>query len=187
MKTALFVLALLLTGCGSSREPAYYALAPRPATARTGAPALVELRRPGIAGYLDRSDIVKGVASYRLKVDSDERWAEPLSDMVGRVVADDLSSRLQGTQVFQESGAISLVPNVVLAIDVLKLDATDDGDLTLIATVAVEVPNTPNAGRVQRFTLRGHPASSDTAGMVGAMSDLLGKLADGIVDLLVAR
>lgn len=183
----VFVLALALTACGGSKEPAYYALAARSASPHAGAPPLIELRRPGIAGYLDRADIVKRVAGYRLDVDSDERWAEPLADMVGRVVANNLSSRLTGTQVFQESGAISAVPNAILAIDILELDATDDGNLTLVATVAIETPNAPSSARVQRFTLSGRPASSDTAGMVAAMSDLLGKLADGIVDLLTAH
>lgn len=187
MKALIIGIATSLLACGGSKEPAYYALAPRPAAARTGAPPLVELRRPGIAGYLDRADIVKGVAGYRLRVDGDERWAEPLGDMVGRVVADDLSTRLQGTQVFLESGAISAVPSVILAIDILKLDATDDGALTLVAEVAAEVPSDPKNARVQRLTFSTKPASTDTAGMVAAVSDLLGKLADGIADLLVAH
>ena len=58
----------------TSPEPAYYTLAPVPGTPRRGGVALIELRRPGLAGYLDRPEIVRSGSAYQLRVAGSERW-----------------------------------------------------------------------------------------------------------------
>ena len=62
-------------------DPTYYTLDVVPGTPLPGAPLSVEVRRPGLAGYLDRSDVVLKSADYTLAVNSQIRWAEPLGDM----------------------------------------------------------------------------------------------------------
>ena len=65
-RRALVVGALLLTTVScSSPDPSYYTLGadPRHTACRAG-PSLVELRRPGIAGYLDRSEITRSNTPY---------------------------------------------------------------------------------------------------------------------------
>lgn len=187
-----FASALAFVGCATSKEPTYFALATAPragdsASSSSSAPALIELRRPGIAGYLDRADIVTKIKDHQLQIDSDQRWAEPLGDMIGRVVAQDLSSRLGGSQIFLESGAISAVPEVIVAMDVQTFDVGSDGQVTLATQVVIETPNGQTPPRAKRFELKGRPDSGSTSALVATMSTLLGSLSDGIAALLVQR
>ena len=180
----ILVAALALPGCLSSKESSFYALSPKTGTAASGAPALVELRRPGVPGYLDRASIVRRVKNHQLRVDPLERWAEPLGDMIGRVLAQNLSSRLTGTQIFVENGAVSALPEAVVAVDVQQFDSADDGKLVLVAQVVIESPGTRQAARARRFELSGAPADNSIGAQASTMSDLLAQLADRIATML---
>ena len=173
---------LLLAGCASP-EPAYYTLAATPGAARAGGPHVIEIRRPGIAGYLDRSEIVRGDEGYRLDVRPGERWGEPFGTMVGRVLAEDLGDRLPGSTVFTEQGSLSPDPQARVDINVQRFDLRTDGHVSLLAQVAV-------SGMRRRrdlnrsFRLDAVSASASTPDLVAVMSRLLGQLADGIAAML---
>jgi uncharacterized lipoprotein YmbA len=134
---ALPIVLVSLAGC-SSPDPTYYTLQPVPGTAISGAPATVEVRRPGLAGYLDRSDIVLKSESYTLSLNAQKQWAEPLGDMIGRVLTQDLSQRLPGKSVFTQSGAITADADMRVEVDIQAFDADGSGDAILTAQVAVE-------------------------------------------------
>ena len=180
MKTILVGLLLTIAACGSSKEPALYALESRPGSPAQGGPKLVELRRPAIAGYLDRENIVTKVQNYRLDVNTGERWAEPLGDMVGRVLSRDLSSRLTDTQVILENGAVSAVPDATIAVIVQSFDELGDGKVRLIAQVVVESSAPPHDSKVQTYELSAQQSGSNTEALVATMSALLGDLAERI-------
>jgi len=172
----------LSAACGSSPDPIYYAMAPSHATGagQPGWAHLVELRRPALAGYLDRAEIVSRVVDYRLRVASGESWSEPLGDMIGRLLGENLANRLPGTIVFSESSPISASPDAVVSVDIQRFDLGDDGAVTLLAEVTVEKPPSHAPLGSRRVELRARPAASGTVGLVGAMSSLLGQLADVI-------
>jgi len=181
----LVMAALGAIGCVTSAEPAYYALAstsgpPQPATWAH----VVELRRPGLAGYLDRPDIVRRVVDYRLRLASGDRWAEPLGDMFGRVLAEDLTERLPGTSVFTEASAISAVPDAVIEVEIERFDASADGTVTLLAQVLVEGGGDHRTIASSTFDLQDHPAGADTESAVATLSRLVGRLGDGIATLM---
>ena len=168
-----------LAGC-SSPEPAYYTLQPVPGAALAGGPATVEVRRPGLAGYLDRSDVVLKSADYRLNVNGQLRWAEPLGDMIGRVLAQDLSQRLPGSSVFTESGAISADPQLRVEVDVLGFDEDSGGTVVLAAEMAVERGTTHKPLATRHVSLTMRPQASGAGSLAAAMSSLLGSLADQV-------
>lgn len=181
------VLVLSQTGCiggGSSPEPTYYALAPANGLAQPGAPRVVELRRPALAGYLDRSDIVGRVADYRLRMASEARWGEPLGAMIGRVLAEDLGQRLPGSTVFTEAAAIAAEPDALVDVDVQRFEAGDDGTVTLLAQVAVEPGRGQAATTARTISLAAKPPAGGTSSLVATMSALLGQLADRVAALL---
>lgn len=185
MKALVFVAGLALAGCLSSKEPSYYALSARASTApASGAPKLVELRRPGLAGYLDRADVVQRVKNHQLSIDSGERWAEPLGDMIGRVLAQNLSSRLPGTELFVENGAVSAIPQAVVAVDVQRFDEGDDGNIVLVAQVVVESPGTRRAAHAKQFSLSAARRRSGVPAQAETMSELVAQLADAIAAML---
>jgi uncharacterized lipoprotein YmbA len=174
------VLAVVGVAACSSPEPTYYTLQPTEGTTLPGGRArLIEVVRPGLAGYLDRSDIVLKQADYQLSVNSQVRWGEPLGDMIGRVLAQDLTQRLPGSSVYSNDGAIASDPSVRVEINVQRFDAEADGSVKLVADVAVErgLSHTPFASHAVTLQTAG---GAGAGGLVAAMSVLLGELADQV-------
>ena len=173
------LLACALTACASP-DPTYYTLQVVPGVPSPGARVIMEVRRPGLAGYLDRSDIVLKSASYKLDVNSQLRWAEPLGDMIGRVLSQDLSQRLAGASVFTESGAITAEPTMRLEIDILDFDAEASGNVVLTAEVALERGTTHEPLSTRHVTLTAQPGGPGAGNLAAALSGLLGQLADRV-------
>jgi uncharacterized lipoprotein YmbA len=135
---------------------------------------------PGLAGYLDRSDIVLKQTDYRVDVDSQVRWGEPLADMIGRVLAQDLSQRLPGSSIFSGDGAIGADPDLRVEVDVQRFDAAADGSVTLLADIAIEQGVSHTAAAANSVSLRIDNVQTGPTGLAAAMSELLGQLADQI-------
>ncbi len=172
-----------LAGCASA-EPAYFTLAPVPGATARGGPKLVELQRPGLAGYLDRPGIVRADSAYQLRVAGTERWGEPLGDLIARILSEDLNQRLPGTSVFTTAGSISAQPDARIELDVQRFDAGASGEVVLLAQVAVSRGRNGAgaATRTVRQTMR--PAGPATRDLVAAMSTVLGGLADTVAGML---
>jgi len=183
-RRGLIALALAVSGC-ISPEPAFYTLAVAPGAPQPGAPRLVELRRPSIAGYLDRSEIVRGDADpYRLDVRAGERWGEPFGTMLGRVLAEDLNQRLPGSTVFTAQGSLSPDPQARIEIDVPRFDLGTNGRIILRAQVVVSRLHGGGAARTRTVQVEATPASTATTALVAAMSQALGRVADAIAAML---
>ncbi len=173
-----------LAGCGSSPEPVYFALSPTTSTAQSGGPRLVKIRKPGLAGYLDRASIVKRVVDNRLSISIGEQWAEPLGDMLGRIVAQDLGARMPGSLFFTEDGAIAVDPDALVEINVQRLDVGVDGAVVLLAQVAVQVPTSHAPPLSKGVALSAKPANNGTQAVVAAVSSLVGQLSDIVAAML---
>ena len=182
MRRRALLLGLVASGCASP-EPAYYTLAAVPGRPLGGGPVTVELRRPGIAGYLDRPEIVRAGSAYRLRVATGERWGEPFGDLLGRVLAEDLNQRLPGTSIFTAAGAISAQAIISVELDVQRFDLDAGGDVVLLAQVALSRTRR-GAATTRVFRLTQRPVGPSTADLVGAMSISLGALADAVADML---
>lgn len=170
-------LVLGLASC-SSADPTYYTLLPQPGAVLPGAPLSIEIRRPGLAGYLDRSDIVLKSAAYTLDVNSALRWGEPLGDMIGRVLSQDIAQRLPRSSVFTQSGAITADPDLRIEIDIQRFDADASGSVVLTAEVAMEAGRSHVPTSTRHVALTAPPPAPGAAGLVAAMSGLLGQLSD---------
>jgi uncharacterized lipoprotein YmbA len=181
---AALLLLALLAGCGSSPNPNLYLLAPVFGPVTPTAPISVELRRIGVAAYLDRSGIVRSSADYRLRVTDIDLWGEPLGGMLERVLTEDLVQRLPDAAIFAESGAISTQPNFVLEIDIQRFDPDADNKVVLLAQIALrrEDSRVPAIARTVRLTSR--PVSAGTPDLVAALSATLAQLADTLAGML---
>jgi uncharacterized lipoprotein YmbA len=183
LAAVLLLLLATLAAC-TSPTPELYTLVSVPGPARHLSARSVELRRIGLAGYLDRPEIVRAEADYRVQVASNQRWGEPLGSMLDRVFTEDLVERLPGTAVFAESGAISTAPDLILEVDVQRFDTDASGTLVLLAQVAVRRADARRAAHAQTLRLTAQPASPATRDLVAAMSKALGDLADKVAELL---
>jgi uncharacterized lipoprotein YmbA len=172
-----------LTGCASP-DANFYTLQPVPGPMAIGTSLTkagnIEVRTPGLAGYLDRSDVVLKDANYRLGVNEQQRWAEPLADMIGRVLTEDLAQRLPHNSVFGQGGAISADPDARVEVDIQRFDADASGTVTLSAQVAIEAGRSHAPLMTRHVSLTATPASPAPAALAATLSDLLGQLADVI-------
>ncbi|MBV9785489.1 MAG: membrane integrity-associated transporter subunit PqiC [Acidisphaera sp.] len=172
-----------LAGCASP-DPILYTLAAVPGQALPGGSGTIELRRIGLADYLDRPTVVRSSDDYRLKLATGDRWGAPLGDMIERTLEEDLTQRLPGTTIYTESGAISTNPDRILEINLQRFDADAGGAVVLAAQAAVRPGDSHNAlaTRALRFTVA--PRSAGTADFVAALSAALGQLADAVADMV---
>jgi uncharacterized lipoprotein YmbA len=183
-RALLLAPVMLVVARCASPDPAMYTLRAVPGAVQGGGPASVKLSRPGLAGYLDRPEIVRDSTANRLLLRSGERWGEPLGDMIGRVLAEDLNQRLSGTSVFTEAGSISADATLRVELDVLRFDLDASGTVVLLAQVAVQRGHDPAATRSLQLTAR--PAGDGTPELVTAMSGLVGQLADAVAGMVRA-
>ena len=175
---ALPALLLLLAGCASP-NPKLYTLARVPGPAVSAPARVIEIRHVGLARYLDRPGIVTRVDAYRVTLADNARWAEPLSDMLARVIAADLAARLPASTVFTAAGAISAAPDVSVEIDIQRFDA--GARFALVAALAVQHPS--SAPRLATVSLSAPPPGGEE-NQIATMSRLLGDLADRIAAIV---
>lgn len=174
---------MALWGCASP-DPAIYTLRATAGQPVGGGPVAIKLTRPGVAGYLDRPEIVRDSSVNRLQLNSGERWGEPVGDMVARVLALDLAQRLPGSSVFTEAGTISVDPSATVELDVQRFDLDTGGLVVLMAQVAVQQGRSHDPSSTRSIRLTAQPLGPGTPQLVAAMSDALGMLADQVAVLL---
>jgi uncharacterized lipoprotein YmbA len=146
-------------------------------------PPVIQLRDIGLARYLDRREIVRSSADYKLGVMANDWWGEPLGAMLSRVIVLGLSQRLPQSSVYPEGGAISADPNAVVAVNIQRLDLDQSGNLELMAQAAVEF-NRPRRSANRSFRIVKTPPTANVPGQVAAISDAVGELTDGLANLL---
>ena len=182
-----FCCALLaaLAGCGGapSARTSYYTLSAETAPASAGEPAAagtatrVAVTRVGIPGVVDRPQIVSRTASNSVEIFDSHRWAEPLQEAIPRVLAADLAALLGPGHAVSAGIMPGLPPDVRVAVDVQKLDAT------MGKSVAVEALWTVRPGtgepRVGRSSIE-EPAEAGHAGIAAAYSRALAAVARDI-------
>ncbi len=176
-KCVFFTFAL--AGCGSS-VPRFYTLQKVTGTSEAAEPATIEVGRPGLAGYLDRSEIVLKNDAYRISTNDHTRWAEPLGDMIGRILTQDLSQRLRNTSVYDQAGAITATPDARVEVDIVSFNKDESGSVALNANVAIEQGGTHRPIATRHVTLQETADNSDPERLVATMSNLLGSLSDRI-------
>jgi uncharacterized lipoprotein YmbA len=134
----------------------------------------------GLPHYLERSEIVRSTEDYRLITLPNDWWGESLDSMLGSVLVQALSQRLPGSTVFTAAGAVSVSPDVRLAISIQRFDQDRTGAVILQAQVGVERQTT--IVHNLRFTVP--TASPAVASLVAAMSQAVGQLADSLAAML---
>jgi uncharacterized lipoprotein YmbA len=175
------LLAGLLPATCASPNPTLYTLATVPGRVLNGPARVVEVRAVAIARYLERSQIVRSSEDYRLDIMGNDWWGEPLDAMLTRVLVQDLTQRLPRSTVFGDNGAVSATPDLTLGLNVQRFDQGKDGAVVLAGQMALS-----GGKREQTRTLRltEAPSGPGTAELVGAMSALVGQVADTAATLL---
>ena len=177
------LLLLPLAGCRSP-NPVLYSLVVPPGPVLMGGPKVVALRDVSLAGYLDRLQIVRSSDDYRLTVQENEWWGEPLGGMLTRVLVGAVSQRLPRSSVVGTSTTSALSPDATVEVSIQRLDADRAGPVTLAAQIAASYRSERRAPAVRPFIASVPQETPDTRGFVAAASVAVGQLADAIASML---
>ena len=131
-----------LAACAPTQPSRFYVLTPIAAatalspTATRNGPAVtvgpVELPK-----HLDRSEIVTFASRSRVDLAEFDRWAEPLSDNIARVVAANLSVLVPTDNISLFSSRRALPYDFQVVVDVLTLQVTPERSVSLVAAWTV--------------------------------------------------
>ncbi len=145
-QVAIIFLAVILAGClgGPSPPTNFYMLSPLSQTQAGPTAATAESRiRIGlvtvvIPEYLNRNEIVVNLDNTIYQLAEFDKWAEPLSDNLTRVLEENLNNLLQtdSINVFLASES-SILFDYRLEVDVLRLDGNLGDQVTLVAQWAL--------------------------------------------------
>jgi uncharacterized lipoprotein YmbA len=181
------VTALLFGGClGGTAPTRFYVLAPVDGPAVSGDRAMsVGVGPVGLAGYLDRSQIVTRPAADKIDLGEFDQWGEPLRDAISRVLAEDLSRQLPAAKVsvFPWRGLDAVRYQAI--VNVTRFDGPAAGDTVLEARWRVidAASGKEVAAKTTRLT---EPAGGPGYTMaVSAMSRALEALSREIAQTLV--
>jgi uncharacterized protein len=118
----IFITAALAS-CASPPER-LYTLEPKSGDLKpaTSSLPIVEIRLIGIPVLYDRPQIVVSEGDYRVRVNEQERWAEPLKVALPHVFAGELNHRVANRRFVVAPGLVSEAPAGRLDIDISHLD-----------------------------------------------------------------
>ncbi len=175
----------VLAGCSATPSPRLFTLAPQPATSDGRFSGTISVKRVTVAKYLDRPQIVRYSNPYELSFSEFMLWGEGLSDMVTRVLVENLSVRLPGSQIYAASGPLTKAKvDVTLEVNIDNFEPDPAGTVVLVAQWVAYREGHNDQLRSEQIQVM--PASGDTMGQVAAMSDALGQLANQIAGGLPA-
>lgn len=180
---ALIAALLPLAACRSP-EPNLYTLLPVPGAVRRGGPRNVAVREVSLARYLDRTQIVRSAADFRLEVAGNDWWAESLDAMMTRLLVENLAQRLPASNVIASGGAISVAPEAVVEVNLQRLGLTAPETLTLTAQVAVSWRDSRRNAVSRTASLATPVRGPATADFTAAASIATGELADQVAAML---
>ena len=155
-----------------------------PGTVRPVPRLRVELRQVSLARYLDRSEIAWGTPSLRLEYRDVERWAEPIGDMVTRVLAEDLSQRLPQALVVPEFSAIGGDPDALAEADIARFEDNGAGQVVLEGRFQVRRLGGRAAERNRQVQETVPMEGTGADALARAMSVALGLFADRMAEAL---
>jgi hypothetical protein len=186
------LLAGILAACSSAPSHYYvlsdYVLSAQPQAARPvpkgPARTTVAIGAVKLPGALDRPQMVRRIGPNQLDYSETERWAGPLDEMVRRVLAADLRSRLAAVGFVLVGNDSAAPANLAIAVDITRFDADKAGQVTLEAGweklrrngAVVDAPG--NATIVEPG--QGADAAAVAATMSRAIAGLAARIAAGI-------
>ncbi len=182
IKRRSLLLTLAVSACASP-EPRLHTLTQTPGSVLPSLPLTIAIRRPVLPRYAERREIVRLDQADGMKATQNDWWAEPLIDMVQRVLTADLAQRLPAAQVLGGDAISGDVATIELEIEFQRFESAVDGGAVLEGFVGIARSEQPR----RLLKVQAHAAAlGDQAGpRVSAMSQALGQAADQIAAGLV--
>lgn len=187
------VILLNVLGCGRSQPSHFYLLrAMSPATASglsevSPTSLSLGLGPVNLPKYLDRPQIVTKSGAHEVELAEFHKWAEPLSDNVSHVLAQNLSALLSTDRIMQYPWRSSIHLDYQIAVDVLQFDGTIGGEAVLVARWSLLGGDEQTVLTSKKTQMIHRPTSQNYEALVEAMSrnleDLSQEIAEAITTL----
>jgi uncharacterized lipoprotein YmbA len=175
---------LVLAGCGTSPKTSFYMLtvAPSAGPAASSLPRPVQVAAVHIPPSLDRKQMVRMTEGQSVSISETDRWSAPFGDMVRNVLSEDLEARLpKGAVILPDAPAPTQTAAIVVTLSSFAPD--ERGQVSLQGSWALIDPHSETPAITRQIDLQeqGGPSAGAAA---GAMSDVLGQLANDIASTL---
>jgi uncharacterized lipoprotein YmbA len=180
---------LVLAGClgGPSAPVNFYMLSPLSATQTvmsTDAPEdriRIGLATVVVAEYLNRNEIVVNLDNTVYQLAEFNRWAEPLSNNLTRVLAENLANLLRSNAIDVFLSSESSIPfNYQLEVDVLRLDGNLGERAALVAQWALLAAEEDDLILMRRAEYHEPAVDNTYKGLILAQSRTIEKLSHDV-------
>ncbi|MDJ0780732.1 MAG: PqiC family protein [Desulfosarcinaceae bacterium] len=185
-------LCLAVAGCvnlGASASPAtrFYVLesavaaSPPPPVADAAEIVTIGVQSVEIPAYLDRPQLVTRVTGNTLQINEFDRWAEPLGEAIGRVIAENLHALTEALPGYRLASSPARNAALRLTVKVLRFEADEAGRVTLKAAWRVSAAD-DGVSLLERIGTHTLTATSDRPGeVVRSMSLALAALSEELM------
>lgn len=184
------LMLLTLAGCGTSEPSRLYTLSGLPFTAASIQPASTSALAIGIGPvtlplYLDRPQIVRRTSPNRLEIAEFDRWAEPLSNTVPRILAENIGLLLLSEKVYVLPRRRRLPLDLTVEVDISSFEPMSDGTAVLAASWHIFAQSDAPVGNGStEIRIEGaSPENFETR--VKLLSDALGQLSGSIAESIL--
>jgi uncharacterized protein len=182
---ALLTAAVIGTGCFGSKPTRFYMLSTVEPAAGTsvasgGGVRVIAVGPVSIPDYVDRPQIVLRESANQVQIASFDNWAGALSDMIDRVLLEDLSAQLPNDHVvaFPQGGAA--VFDYRVAVQLSRFDVSTAGEAVVTASWRVWDRLGTKTRLTTSATTRAESAGATYQDRVAALSRALADLATEI-------
>jgi hypothetical protein len=146
-------------------------------SASTEARIHIGLETVVVAEYLNRSEIVVNLDNTIYQLADFNKWAEPLSDNLTRVLEENLTKLLQNDSINVSLASESSIPfDYRLEVDVLRLDGNLGDQVTLVAQWALLEAEEDDLIRIRRSEYQEQAADNTYKELVLAKSRAIEQL-----------
>ncbi len=186
------VLAMTLGGCVRTPAVKYYDL--NASQSAVPASRTVEGRGESILGvgpvqipeYLDRLQIVTRSGPNSLKISDFHRWAEPLSNSIKRVVAQNLSSLLPRATVVGFPWRKTIPVEYKIPVEVLSFEGDNDQTVNLLARWQIYDATARKMVVMRESRIHVETNGRSYRALAAAQSEILAKLSQEIASAIQA-
>ena len=186
------VCLLNVFGCGTSQPSHFYLLR---AVSPASVSGLSEMKPSSLSfgvgpvtlpKYLDRPQIVTKTGGHEVELAEFHKWAEPLSENVSHVLAENLSALLLTDRIAQYPWPSSTAVDYQVTLDVLQFDGTMGGEVVLSARWSLLGGDEQTVFTTKKTRVTHRPTSQDYESLVEAMSQNLEDLSREIAEAIKA-
>jgi len=180
-----FAVVVVAAGCGSSPSARFYTLSA--AAAGAGAPSNISVTVGPVAipAAVDRPQMVVTVGPNQVRLEELNRWASPLSNDIGRVVAENLATMLGTPRVAASGQTLSPDADYRVAIEVQRFDSALGEAATLEAVWSVG-RSSDGRSRTGRTSARETAPDRTFDALAAAHSRAVARLSQDIADAVRA-